>query len=96
MTWCRLCGDRPASVTDAQDGVPALCGTCADAADAAMEADRLYFERHPGETVYYREPFPGESFGSAAVPDGASAMVEVRQIGPGLRTRAQYWVIPGE
>lgn len=96
--WCRLCGDRPATVGDGRTGPPSSCATCAAAADAAMEVDRLYFEAHPDETLYYREPLPGEQFGVLAQPEGIDEsrvcrMVQVRKLGPGVRTRELLWIV---
>lgn len=50
--------------------------------DAVSEADRLYFEQHPDETVYYRRIVPGEF---ADVP--VAGLVEVTRIAPGVRAR---------
>jgi hypothetical protein len=49
-------------------------------------ADQEYFERHPGETVYIRSPFPGE-FPEVRQPK----KVQVHQIEVGMRTRMPIW-----
>jgi hypothetical protein len=50
--------------------------------DATCEADRVYFEQHPTETVYYREIVPGEF---ADTP--AAGLVEVTRVALGVRLR---------
>lgn len=54
------------------------------AQDAASDADRRYFERHPDETEYIRLAVPGE------LPIDL-AWVRVVQLSPGVRIR-QPWV----
>ncbi len=54
------------------------------AIDRASEADRLYFEAHPGCNRYLRPRQPGE-FGPD--DDEAPPWVEVTQLAPGVRVR---------
>lgn len=54
------------------------------AAEKASERDRLWFEAHPGATMYYRKPVEGE-FGRGYY--GPNARVRVTQMGSGLRAR---------
>ncbi len=54
--------------------------------DQASEADRVWFEQHPGVNVYSRPIVPGE-FG----PIHAAGLVTVTQIKPGVRHRS-VWV----
>ena len=54
-----------------------------DAVDQASDDDRAYFDGHPDETERVRLALPGE-FGPYV------AWVQVRQIRPGVRTRAPW------
>lgn len=55
-----------------------------DIVDRVSEADRVWFEQHPGVPVYERPAVKGE-FGENIVPRGA--VVTVFQIQPGMRIR---------
>lgn len=55
----------------------------AEAIEAACEADRLWFDAHPLEALYTREPVDYE-FGGVLV---GPYRVEVEKLGPGLRSR---------
>lgn len=100
-TWCQLCGDRPALPRGPRDTAD-VCKTCLDAGDAAAKLDRLYFEQHPGEFQYYRDPLPGEEFTAESPSIWAdiklpgitfARTVEVMRIGKGMRQRRLIWVI---
>ncbi len=55
-----------------------------DTVDRVSEADRVWFEQHPGVPVYERPAVKGE-FGDNIVPRGA--VVTVFQVAPGVRIR---------
>lgn len=62
-------------------------------AEAASVKDRVYFQRHPGETVYHRPYVPGEFGPAFELPDLPGVlMVEVEQIGPFMRRRRPAFV----
>lgn len=73
--------------------------------DYACGDDRRWFEKHPGETVRHRAAHEHEFCDPRRLPQcvplvdipagsAAEVRVEVRQVVPGLRTRA-YLVSPG-
>ncbi len=55
-----------------------------DIVDRVSEADRVWFQQHPGVPVYERPAVKGE-FGDNIVP--RSAVVTVFQVRPGVRIR---------
>jgi hypothetical protein len=55
-----------------------------DIVDRVSEADRVWFEQHPGVPVYERPAVKGE-FGDNIFPRGA--IVTVFQVRPGVRIR---------
>lgn len=55
-----------------------------DIVDRVSEADRIWFEQHPGVPVRERPTVKGE-FGENIVPRGA--VVTVFQVAPGVRVR---------
>ncbi|WP_435609697.1 hypothetical protein [Streptomyces sp. C10-9-1] len=63
----------------------------------AAEADRVWFDRHPGASVRVREALPGEhdsrAFGSEPLAANQRGIVVVVQAAPGRRTRIPYAVI---
>ena len=56
----------------------------ARAADKASEKDRIWFEKHPGQTEYIRPPISGEF---PPFPGLRIDAVQVVQIRPGARLR---------
>ncbi len=63
----------------------------------AAEADRVWFDRHPGASVRVREALPGEhdhrAFGPEPLAPNQKGVVVVVQAAPGRRTRIPYKVI---
>lgn len=51
------------------------------------EADRKWFETHPGRTIRLRDRFPGEIFAAHVDPNDHMPFVLVRQLEPGVRVR---------
>jgi len=76
--------------TEGKDGW--MCRRCSEAADAASEQDREYFEQHPDQHSVYRAALPHE-WPQFPPHDDAMLMVEVTQLGPGLRTRRSFWLV---
>lgn len=83
--------------------------TCplARAVDAVADADRLWFEQHPGAGCYWREIQPAEAADirvcqaeiGQPIPDAAqfAGRVRVTQLAPGLRARdfsGAYLLLP--
>lgn len=72
--------------------------------DQVSERDRIYFETHPGEQVYYRDYVPGEGLNVAneivelralatRMGQDFAPMVAVSQIRPGMRVRQYYGAV---
>jgi hypothetical protein len=72
-----------------------LMGRAEAAVEEAMDLDRAYFEKHPEETQYIREAIPFEFPPMRLDPPapGATLMVRVISLGPGLRARTTHWVM---
>ena len=67
-----------------------------------MDRDRQWFERHPGRRHYVRfaepvERFDLKHFAGQTLPPEAVVLTAVRQIAPGVRSRAwrAYSELPG-
>ncbi|MFE6104060.1 hypothetical protein ACFVQ4_29455 [Streptomyces laurentii] len=63
----------------------------------AAEADRVWFDRHPGASVRVRQALPGEydhrPFGPGPLAPNEKIAVVVVQAAPGRRTRIPYQVV---
>ncbi|MEU4969121.1 hypothetical protein [Streptomyces smyrnaeus] len=63
----------------------------------AAEADRVWFDRHPGASVRVREALPGEhdhrAFGAKPLAPNQKIAVVVVQAAPGRRTRIPFMVV---
>jgi len=55
--------------------------------DDPSDADRDWFEAHPGEYYRRRPSFPGEELMTDVPPGWRVSAVDVWQIGPGIRIR---------
>lgn len=53
--------------------------------DSVMAIDRAYFEAHPGEACFLRDPIVGEFWPQGDPPPGWAVLVE--QMAPGIRRR---------
>jgi hypothetical protein len=90
----RIVADAAGAVDETNHSQPtAPSASFQSGLEAAMERDRCFFARHPFLSEYTREIMPGE-YPRSMIPKEIPAscevcgVVTVRQIAPGLRTRA--------
>jgi hypothetical protein len=64
----------------------------ATAADAACDLDRTYFDEHPEQDGYIRQPVDHELCPAfAGCLDHSELLIAVRRLGFGLRGRMPVW-----